>query len=153
LQWKSLDRALFRQTIFDMQATSYAKTGYCDAKVKALRRGQFGRKHCMLIDRNTAVGVEGTESSKDSVALKPFTKSQKDRWTICVCQVIGTRVANVRAGVSRSRSQTHSTNSVYDYQMNIESIPLLVAAADYSLIYLLGGGGVFGAIVIFFLGK
>jgi predicted tellurium resistance membrane protein TerC len=37
--------------------------------------------------------------------------------------------------------------------MNIDSIPILVAAADYSLIYLLGGGGVFGAIVIFFLAK
>lgn len=29
----------------------------------------------------------------------------------------------------------------------------LFAAADYSLIYLLGGGGLFGAIVIFFAAK
>jgi hypothetical protein len=31
--------------------------------------------------------------------------------------------------------------------------PLVLAAAGYSLIYLLGGGGVFGAIVIFFVAK
>jgi hypothetical protein len=31
--------------------------------------------------------------------------------------------------------------------------PLLLAAAGYSLVYLLGGGGVFGAIVIFFVAK
>jgi hypothetical protein len=37
--------------------------------------------------------------------------------------------------------------------MLIEALPSLVAAADYSLIYLLGGGGVFGAIVIFFLAR
>jgi hypothetical protein len=30
---------------------------------------------------------------------------------------------------------------------------LMLAAADYSLIYLLGGGGIFGAIVIFFIAK
>jgi len=29
----------------------------------------------------------------------------------------------------------------------------LVAAADYSLIYLLGGGGLFGAIIIFIVAK
>jgi hypothetical protein len=29
----------------------------------------------------------------------------------------------------------------------------LLAAAGYSLIYLLGGGGIFGAIVIFFVAK
>lgn len=29
----------------------------------------------------------------------------------------------------------------------------LVAAADYSLVYLLGGGGLFGAIVIFIVAK
>jgi hypothetical protein len=34
-----------------------------------------------------------------------------------------------------------------------EIVPLMVAAADYSLIYLLGGGGIFGAIVIFILAK
>lgn len=34
-----------------------------------------------------------------------------------------------------------------------ELLPTLVAAADYSLIYLLGGGGVFGAVVIFILAK
>jgi hypothetical protein len=31
--------------------------------------------------------------------------------------------------------------------------PLVLAAAGYSLVYLLGGGGVFGAIVIFFVAK
>jgi hypothetical protein len=31
--------------------------------------------------------------------------------------------------------------------------PPLFAAAGYSLIYLLGGGGIFGAIVIFFIAK
>jgi hypothetical protein len=29
----------------------------------------------------------------------------------------------------------------------------LIAAAGYSMIYLLGGGGLFGAIVIFFVAK
>ncbi len=37
--------------------------------------------------------------------------------------------------------------------MFFELLPTLFAAADYSLIYLLGGGGVFGAIVIFILAK
>ena len=37
--------------------------------------------------------------------------------------------------------------------MNAELIPLIVAAADYSLIYLLGGGGIFGAFVIFVVAK
>jgi hypothetical protein len=31
--------------------------------------------------------------------------------------------------------------------------PLILAAAGYSLIYLLGGGGIFGAIAIFFVAK
>ena len=31
--------------------------------------------------------------------------------------------------------------------------PILLAAAGYSLVYLLAGGGLFGAIVIFFLAK
>ena len=31
--------------------------------------------------------------------------------------------------------------------------PPLFAAAGYSFIYLLGGGGIFGAIVIFFVAK
>jgi hypothetical protein len=31
--------------------------------------------------------------------------------------------------------------------------PLVLAAAGYSLMYLLGGGGLFGAVVIFFLAK
>jgi hypothetical protein len=31
--------------------------------------------------------------------------------------------------------------------------PPLFAAAGYSLIYLLGGGGIFGAVVIFFIAK
>ena len=31
--------------------------------------------------------------------------------------------------------------------------PPLFAAAGYSLIYLLGGGGLFGAVVIFFVAK
>ena len=32
-------------------------------------------------------------------------------------------------------------------------MPVMFAAAGYSLIYLLGGGGIFGAIVIFFVAK
>jgi hypothetical protein len=32
-------------------------------------------------------------------------------------------------------------------------IPPMFAAVGYSLIYLLGGGGLFGAIVIFFVAK
>jgi hypothetical protein len=31
--------------------------------------------------------------------------------------------------------------------------PMLIAAAGYSLVYLLAGGGVFGAIVIYFIAK
>ena len=31
--------------------------------------------------------------------------------------------------------------------------PFLLAAAGYSLVYLLAGGGVFGAVVIFFIAK
>jgi hypothetical protein len=31
--------------------------------------------------------------------------------------------------------------------------PFLVAAAGYSLVYLLAGGGIFGAIVIYFIAK
>ena len=31
--------------------------------------------------------------------------------------------------------------------------PVLLAAAGYSLVYLLAGGGLFGAIVIFFIAK
>ncbi len=37
--------------------------------------------------------------------------------------------------------------------MSLEFFPSIVAAADYSLIYLLGGGGIFGAVVIFILAK
>ena len=37
-------------------------------------------------------------------------------------------------------------------EMLIHSPPLF-AAAGYSLMYLLGGGGIFGAIVIFFAAK
>ena len=37
--------------------------------------------------------------------------------------------------------------------MIIELIPNLVAAADYSLVYLLGGGGVVGAIGIYVVAK
>ena len=40
---------------------------------------------------------------------------------------------------------------------NMESIftitPILIGAAEYSLIYMLGGGGLFGAIVIYFIAK
>jgi hypothetical protein len=32
-------------------------------------------------------------------------------------------------------------------------LPHMLAAAGYSLIYLLGGGGLFGAVVIFFIAK
>ncbi len=31
--------------------------------------------------------------------------------------------------------------------------PIMFAAAGYSMIYLLGGGGLFGAVVIFFVAK
>ena len=37
-------------------------------------------------------------------------------------------------------------------EMLIHSMPLF-AAAGYSLIYLLGGGGIFGALVIFVIAK
>ena len=37
--------------------------------------------------------------------------------------------------------------------MNILSTAIPLAAAGYSLVYLLGGGGVFGAIVIFIIAK
>jgi hypothetical protein len=37
-------------------------------------------------------------------------------------------------------------------EMLIHSPPLF-AAVGYSLIYLLGGGGIFGAVVIFFIAK
>jgi hypothetical protein len=33
------------------------------------------------------------------------------------------------------------------------ALALPIAAADYSLVYLLGGGGLFGAIVIFIIAK
>ena len=29
----------------------------------------------------------------------------------------------------------------------------IIAAADYSIVYMLGGGGIFGAIVIYFLAR
>jgi hypothetical protein len=35
----------------------------------------------------------------------------------------------------------------------IQTLTPLVAAAEYSLIYLLAGGGIFGAIVIYFVAK
>jgi len=31
--------------------------------------------------------------------------------------------------------------------------PILIGAAEYSLLYMLGGGGLFGAIVIYFIAK
>ena len=37
--------------------------------------------------------------------------------------------------------------------MEILAQTVLLAAAGYSLVYLLAGGGVFGAIVIFFIAK
>jgi len=37
--------------------------------------------------------------------------------------------------------------------MELLAQPVLLAAAGYSLVYLLAGGGVFGAIVIFFVAK
>jgi hypothetical protein len=37
-------------------------------------------------------------------------------------------------------------------EMLVHSPPLF-AAVGYSLIYLLGGGGIFGAVVIFFIAK
>lgn len=35
----------------------------------------------------------------------------------------------------------------------LATTPLVMAAAGYSLVYLLAGGGVLGAIVIFFIAK
>jgi len=35
----------------------------------------------------------------------------------------------------------------------IQATPVLFAAAGYSLVYLLAGGGMFGAVVIFFVAK
>lgn len=35
----------------------------------------------------------------------------------------------------------------------IQALPPVVAAAEYSLVYLLAGGGLFGAIVIYFVAK
>jgi hypothetical protein len=35
----------------------------------------------------------------------------------------------------------------------IQTLTPLVAAAEYSLVYLLAGGGLFGAIVIYFVAK
>jgi len=35
----------------------------------------------------------------------------------------------------------------------ITQAPMLVAAAQYSIIYMLLGGGVFGAIVVYFVAK
>jgi hypothetical protein len=35
----------------------------------------------------------------------------------------------------------------------IEQIPVLVAAAQYSLLYMLFGGGIFGAAVIYVIAK
>ena len=37
--------------------------------------------------------------------------------------------------------------------MELFAQPVLLAAAGYSLVYLLAGGGLFGAIVIFFVAK
>ena len=37
--------------------------------------------------------------------------------------------------------------------MSVALAPMLMAAAGYSLIYLLLGGGLFGAILIFFVAK
>ena len=37
--------------------------------------------------------------------------------------------------------------------MELLAQPVLLAAAGYSLVYLLGGGGIFGAIVIFVVAK
>jgi hypothetical protein len=37
--------------------------------------------------------------------------------------------------------------------MEILIHPVLLAAAGYSFVYLLAGGGIFGAIVIFFIAK
>ena len=36
---------------------------------------------------------------------------------------------------------------------DLTQIPMLVAAVEYSLIYMLFGGGIFGAIVIYFVAK
>lgn len=35
----------------------------------------------------------------------------------------------------------------------ISTLTFLVGAADYSLVYLLGGGGLFGALMIFIVAK
>ena len=37
--------------------------------------------------------------------------------------------------------------------MDMHQIPLLIGAIEYSLIYMLGGGGLFGAFVIYLIAK
>lgn len=37
--------------------------------------------------------------------------------------------------------------------MELIALPVLYAAAGYSLVYLLAGGGIVGAIIIFFVAK
>ena len=48
---------------------------------------------------------------------------------------------------------TSSQNSNHTAMISLLTIALPVAAAGYSLIYLLFGGGLFGAVVIFIVAK
>ena len=52
---------------------------------------------------------------------------------------------------SRRRLPSRSTK---DHPMQtIAQVPVLVAAVQYSIIYMLLGGGVFGAVVVYFVAK
>jgi hypothetical protein len=56
--------------------------------------------------------------------------------------------------ISRKNASTEQRPSIRSTQMEtLMHTPLVLAAAGYSLMYLLGGGGLFGAVVIFFLAK
>lgn len=57
------------------------------------------------------------------------------------------------AGIVRICDFCLVTSHERNFPMSLEFFPSIVAAADYSLIYLLGGGGIFGAVVIFILAK
>jgi hypothetical protein len=37
--------------------------------------------------------------------------------------------------------------------MSVEIIPMLIGAADYAFVYWLGGGSLFGALIIFLIAK
>ena len=65
--------------------------------------------------------------------------------------VYGLRVSPLKRSEVEPSESTTTFNE--DLIMLTLSIPLVLAAAEYSLIYMLLGGGFFGAIVIFFVAK